>query len=125
MADFTPPPYDWLHALIGVKFPHAVAGIVGGLTRGLVSPGFSWTQRISSAVIGAAVAGYGTPLAAPMARKWLDLWSYPYGDIEGSLGFALGLVGMTICDALIRWARRWRDGPPPPFVPPGSGAKAS
>lgn len=118
MADFTPPPSDWLHAAIGVKSAHAVAGIFGGLVRGLISRGFSWTQRISSAVVGAAVAGYGTPFIAPVARKWLDLWAYPSGDIEGSLGFALGLVGMTVCDALIRWARRWRDGPPPPWTPP-------
>lgn len=122
MADFTPPPADWLHALIGVKSAHAVAGIFGGLVRGLISRGFSWTQRISSAVVGAAVAGYGTPFMAPVARKWLDLWSYPSGDIEGSLGFALGLVGMTVCDALIRWARRWRAGPPPPFTPPPKAA---
>lgn len=120
MADFTPPPSDWLHAMIGVKSAHAVAGIFGGLVRGLISRGFSWTQRISSAVVGAAVAGYGTPFMAPVARKWLDLWAYPSGDIEGSLGFALGLVGMTVCDALIRWARRWRDGPPPPWTPPKS-----
>jgi hypothetical protein len=124
MADFTPPPADWLHALIGVKSAHAVAGIFGGLVRGLVSRGFSWTQRISSAVVGAAVAGYGTPLIAPLARDWHGTWTSPPGDIEGSVGFALGLVGMTLCDALIRWARRWRDGPPPPFPPPKAGASS-
>lgn len=112
MADFQPPSPDWLHALVGVKSTHVVAGIIGGLVRGLVARGFSWPQRLGSAIVGAAVAGYGTPLAAPLARKWLDLWAYPAGDIEGSLGFALGLVGMTVCDAVIRWARRWRDEPP-------------
>jgi hypothetical protein len=40
------------------------------------------------------------------------------GDMEGSIGFCLGLAGMTVCDALIRWARRWRDGPSPIFSPP-------
>lgn len=122
------PPSDWLHQLIGVKTHHMVAGVAGGLVRGLVARGFSWPQRLTSAIVGAATAGYGTPAVMPIMRKWLDLWAYPTGDIEGSTGFALGLVGMTICDALIRWARRWRDGPPPPS-PPGwpsnhSGAPA-
>ncbi|MGO4408305.1 hypothetical protein AB4Z10_29135 [Bosea sp. RAF48] len=46
--------------------------------------------------------------------------AYPTGDIEGSVGFALGLIGMTVCDAVIRWARRWRDGPPSIPMPPKS-----
>lgn len=117
MADMHQPP-DWLYQMLGVKGVHVYAGIFGGLVRGLVAKGFSWSQRITSAIVGAGVAGYGTPFISPIARKWLDLWSYPAGDIEGSLGFALGLVGMTICDALIRWARRWRDGDPPSFLPP-------
>lgn len=115
MADL--PPYDWLQQAIGVKTPHVIAGLVGGSVRGLVSPHFSWPQRLTSALVGAGVAGYGTPFAGPILRKWLDLWQYPIGDIEGSLGFALGLVGMTVCDALIRWARRWRDGPILPTPP--------
>lgn len=118
MADFQPPPPDWLLQALGVKGAHVYAGVAGGLVRGLVSRGFSWSQRLSSTVIGAAVAGYGTPAASPIVRKWLDLWSYPTGDIEGSLGFALGLVGMTICDVLIRWVSSWRNGPPSLPMPP-------
>lgn len=112
MADVQPPG-DWLHALVGLKTPHVIAGIFGGLVRGLVSPAFSWPQRLSSAIVGAAVAGYGTPIATPIVRHWFASWVQMNGDIEGSVGFALGLVGMTVCDALIRWARRWRDGQPP------------
>jgi hypothetical protein len=50
----------------------------------------------------------------PIIRQWLDLWSYPTGDIEGSVGFALVLVGMTVCDALLlvaTLARRAADLP--------------
>lgn len=109
---------EWLHDIVGVKLVNVVSGVAGGLVRGLIAKGFSWPQRISSAIVGGLTAGYATPGVMPVIRKWLDVWSYPTGDIEGSVGFALGLVGMTVCDALIRWARRWRDGPPPGFVPP-------
>lgn len=111
MADIQPPS-DWLHALIGLKGTHVLAGVVGGVVRGLVAHGFSWTQRLTSAAVGGFTAGYFTPVASPIARQWLDAWTSPQGDIEGSVGFALGLVGMTACDALIRWAKRWRDGSP-------------
>lgn len=110
------PPPDWLHDIVGVKLSYVLSGVAGGLVRGLIAKGFSWPQRISSAVVGGLTAGYATPAVAPVVRAWLETWSYPTGDIEGSVGFALGLVGMTICDALIRWARRWRDGPP--LLPP-------
>lgn len=116
MPDMPPP--DWLHHLVGVKIVNVVSGVAGGLVRGMIAPGFTLTQRVTSAIVGGLTAGYATPAAMPIIRKWLDLWSYPTGDIEGSVGFCLGLVGMTICDAMIRWARRWRDGPPPPS-PPG------
>lgn len=110
MADIQPPS-DWLHAVVGIKSAHVVAGVLGGVARGLVSRGFSWSQRIGSAVIGAIVAGYGTPAAAAIVRHWLSGAGYPPSDIEGSVGFALGLVGMTLCDVLIRRARQWWGAP--------------
>ncbi|KFC73182.1 hypothetical protein FG93_01926 [Bosea sp. LC85] len=128
MADL--PPSDglqhlmgWLQQSTGLKWIHVFAGIAGGVTRGLVTKNVSWAQRISSAIVGGLTAGYCTPAVTPMVRKWLDtfdLWSQPGGDIEGSLGFCLGLVGMTVCDAAIRWAQRLRDGPPPFPLPPKS-----
>lgn len=115
------PPPSWFHGTFGMKEIHLFAGFAGGLVRGLVAHNFSWPQRITSAIVGGLTAGYGTPAVTPLVRHWLEIWSYPTGDMEGSIGFALGLVGMTICDALIRWARRWRDGPPTlPMPPPQS-----
>jgi hypothetical protein len=67
-----------------------------------VARGFCEPQHLTSVTIGATTSGYGTPVVMPVLRQWLDLWAYPTGDIEGSTGFALGLVGMTICDALNR-----------------------
>jgi len=122
MADLPPPESlnAIVHEMLGVKLLNVFAGFAGGTVRGLVVKGFSWPQRIASAVVGGITAGYATPAAMPLIRKWLDLWAYPTGDIEGSVGFALGLVGMTVCDAVIRWARRWRDGPPTMPMPPKS-----
>ena len=118
MSHYQPPPPDWLYAVFGIKLPHLIAGLFGGTVRGLVSKGFTWPQRMSSAIVGALTAGYATPAAVPILQRWADLWGYRMGELEGSVGFALGLVGMTICDALIRWARRWRDGPPTLPTPP-------
>lgn len=120
MADL-PPPDSWpaiVQQVFGVKLLNVFAGFAGGTVRGLVVKGFSWPQRIASAVVGGITAGYATPAVMPLVRKWLDLWAYPNGDTEGSVGFALGLVGMTACDAVIRWARTFRDRPPSLPLPP-------
>jgi hypothetical protein len=39
----------------------------------LVALGFALTQRLSSAIVGGLTAGYATPAAMPVIRKWLDL----------------------------------------------------
>lgn len=121
MSEFQPPPPDIVYTIFGLKIPHLLAGLAGGVVRGQISKGFTWPQRLSSAVVGALTAGYTTPAVVPALQHWANLWGYRLGELEGSVGFALGLVGMTICDALIRWARRWRDGPPTlPMPPPQS-----
>lgn len=119
MADLNP---DWLQSVIGVKLVNIASGFAGGIVRGLVNPHYTWPTRISSAIVGGLTAGYATPPVSIFVRRWFDLWGYPSGDLEGSVGFLLGLVGMTICEAAIRWAKRWRDGPPnfPPAPPRAS-----
>ena len=47
-----------------------VSGVAGGLVRGLIARGFSWPQRLSSAMVGGLTAGYATPAAMPLIRKW-------------------------------------------------------
>lgn len=116
MQDIPPPSGNVV--FLGVNLVHLASGVAGGIVRGLINPSYTWTARISSAVVGGLTAGYGTPAAAHIVRRWLELWGYPFGNVEGSVGFLLGLCGMTICDAIIRWARRWRDGPPSTPLPP-------
>ncbi|KZE34085.1 hypothetical protein IMF23_04225 [Chelatococcus daeguensis] len=116
MSELQPPSGNMV--FLGVNIVHLASGVAGGIVRGLINPSYTWTARISSAVVGGLTAGYGTPATAHFVRRWLELWGYPFGDVEGSVGFLLGLCGMTICDAVIRWARRWRDGPPSAPLPP-------
>ncbi len=113
------PPPDWLQQFLGVKAMHVAAGIAGGLVRGMVRPEVSWTRRLTVAAIGGLTAGYGTPAVAPAVAHWAGLWGYPAVEIAGAVGFLLGLCGMTLCDAAINWARRFRDWPPPRPPAPG------
>ena len=117
------PATDWLHSLIGIKAAHVVAGVLGGAVRGLISPAFPWSQRITSAVVGAAAAGYGTPVMTAIARQWMDSSGYPASDVEGVVGFLLGLSGMTVCDGVIKWIAKWWNEPPNNlggYTPPSS-----
>lgn len=119
MSHYQPPPPDWLHSLIGMRLVDVIFGASGGVVRGLVVKNLSWSQRIASTVVGALTAGSVGPAANAVAVRWFDWWGAPLTpvDIGGSVVFVVGLCGMTVCDAVIRWARRWRDGPPP-FLPP-------
>lgn len=108
MADIPPDPALW-----GIKVAHLLAGFIGGLARSLARPGGSLARHVGAAVVGTAVAGYGTPIGAHFAAP--DL---PAASVEGMVGFVLGLIGMSLCEAVIRWVRLWRDGPPPGWRPP-------
>lgn len=118
MADLPPEP-----TILGIKLAHLVAGAAGGLARSLTNPGGSIMRHITTAVVGTIVAGYGTPAAAALTAHYLGVPDIPVASMEGMVGFVLGLIGMSLCEALMRWARAWRDGPPPglPPLPPRSG----
>ena len=118
MSEMPPPSGDFV--FLGLYLVHLASGTAGGIVRGLVNPSYNWTTRISSAIVGGLTAGYGTPAAAHFVRKWLELWGYPFGDVEGSVGFLLGLCGMTLCEGALRWAKRLRDGHLPPVPPAAS-----
>ncbi|TSJ64622.1 hypothetical protein FO470_05020 [Starkeya sp. 3C] len=115
MADLPPEP-----ALMGLKFAHLAAGFIGGLARSLTRPGGSLARHVGTAMVGTAVAGYGTPVGAVFAARWLADPGLSVASIEGIVGFVLGLTGMSLCEAAIRWVKIWRDGPPPSFKPPST-----
>lgn len=112
MADLPPDP-----AIFGVKLAHLIAGAAGGLARSLTHPGGSIMRHITTSIVGTVVAGYGTPAASAMAIRYIGMPDIPVASVEGMMGFVLGLIGMSLCEALMRWARDWRDGPPPGFPP--------
>ena len=62
MADAPPP--DLLAYWLGVRAIDVVAGLGGGLVRGLVNPTYTWPMRLTSAVVGAINAG--RPGRSPM-----------------------------------------------------------
>ncbi len=114
MADVPPDP---LSALVGIKLTHVIAGAAGGIVRSLSRPGGSWARHVGTAIIGTFVAGYGTPVGTVFASRYLASPDLPSSSVEGMVGFVLGLIGMSLCEAALRWARAWRDGLPPPLPP--------
>lgn len=120
MADIPPIPPE--QTLMGIKLAHLAAGALGGLARSLTRPGGSITRHVTTAVVGTIVAGYGTPLGTHVASRYLASPEIPSASLEGMVGFLLGLTGMSLCEALMRWIRKWRDGPPPsiPPLPPST-----
>lgn len=77
-------------------------------------------RHITTAVVGTIVAGYGTPAAASLIARYLGVRDIPVAFMEGMVGFVLGPIGMSPCEAPMRCARLWRDGPPPALAPSAS-----
>jgi len=112
-----PPPPDL--SFLGIKLIHFVAGGFGGLVRGLTKPSVSFTKMIGTGIVGALVAGYGTPVVAPITYRYLEGFGANIGQAEfaGMVGFMLGMTGLSVAEGVIRWARKWRDHPTLPPAP--------
>ncbi len=106
MAEPPPPELQFF----GVKLVHLVAGAIGGAIRGLSRPGESLWRRILTTVAGALVAGYGTPVAAPLLAAQLSASGINTETAAGLCGFVLGVAGMSLCEGVVIRAKRWRDG---------------
>lgn len=96
----------------GVKLVHLIAGTAGGIVRAITRPDLSWGRRISTGIAGALVAAYGTPVASPLLWHHLPeqvLSRVTYSEIDGLVGFVLGMTGLAIADAIVKIVRRWID----------------
>lgn len=109
MADLLPPDFT----ILGLKVEHLAAGASGGIARALLSPGAPRGRKIAGGIIGAFSAGYSTPVMAWLFAQRVGLPDNIAVTAGGMVGFGIGLVGMSICEGLLKWARAWRDRVPP------------
>lgn len=71
--------------------------IIAGFFGGILSVGFvgdmSWKQRVFAVLSGMIMAHYLSPLIAFLFKE---------ADYQETIGFLVGLFGMSICSALFR-----------------------
>lgn len=108
MPDLLPPDLT----ILGLKIEHLAAGAFGGIARAFLSPGAPLGRRIAGGVIGAFAAGYSTPVMAWLFAQRVGLPDHVAATAGGMVGFAIGLVGMSICEGLLKWAASWREQAP-------------
>jgi hypothetical protein len=80
--------------LASLKIP-AIAGLIGGIVSFRFIDVPTWPKRIGSAAAGALIAHYGTPLVT----NYFDM----HDRFEPSIGFMLGLFGMSIVTAMVQY----------------------
>lgn len=105
---------DPIHAYLGVKLAHLVAGFFGGLVRAIIHPKRSIYYAVGACTVGALSAGYLTPLVLPVATKWTTA---SVVSLSGSVGFLVGLCGLAVTEGIVKLARRWSDSPTIPKPP--------
>lgn len=92
----------------------SLAGAAGGLVRWLMSERKRLRDGVVSILAGALMARYATPLMIAIIERHLGPLS---GDVEGTAGFAAGIVGMSIAKLVMgvieARAKRLSDGDQP------------
>ncbi|MTH79408.1 hypothetical protein [Paracoccus aestuariivivens] len=71
----------------------ALAGAAGGLVRWLMSERKKMRDGVVSIVAGMLMARYATPLMMALLEKYFGSMT---GDVQGTAGFAAGIVGMSL-----------------------------
>lgn len=95
---------DPIQAWFGVKLSVLIASILGGAVAAVLIGG-SLIRQVINTFLGAVAAIYLGPLAIKAAL------SFGIGiddDVTHALIFLSGLMGMIICEALLRMAQRVR-----------------
>lgn len=118
MANLDPSSGDPLGLILGIKGAHIIAGLAGGIVRAMTTSQRSLSRGVTISIAGAITAGWCTPTVAPIVTEFVGRTGYPTAGIEGSVGFGLGLIGLSLTDLAIGWVRRWLDRTSPPPAPP-------
>lgn len=95
-----------LFASLGINPSHMVAGLAGAFVRTVVQGNrMSWEILLGS-VVGAICAIYLTPIVG----TWLAL-DLANLAMNNGLAFAIGMIGMSLAEGLVRLAQRWAENP--------------
>lgn len=104
-------------SFLGVKYASVIAGLAGGIVSLTYLRNLTKWQAALAVITGAAVAGYGTPLAVHFV-------SYFFGSVsieaESSLAFLLGLISMNVVPGIMRLSEIFKRDPEK-FVRLGKG----
>ncbi len=107
--------------VIGLQTSYVAAGLAGGGVRALLRPSGQRVKTMLTAVAGGPIAAYLTPGIIALGGHF----GYWPADAETaqqlalSVGFSVGLAGMTVCETIINAVQRWSRNP---TLPPRPGA---
>lgn len=96
--------------IFGVKLAHVMAGVAGGVVSLAYVRTLSSSQMVLAVITGAATAAYGTPLAGYALARILGADS-PSAQVEGGLGFVLGITAMNLIPGIVRLSEMFRRDP--------------
>ena len=85
---------DWERVL---RNPFVVGLLGSAITAWRFTPGASIPAKVVNALCGSAIAGYGAPLVAEVTAQ-------PSPHFLSVVALILGLVGMSLCDQLVKAA---------------------
>ncbi len=85
--------------LVDFKYNTLIAGFFGAVVYVMFTKNLTRAQVFTSVLIGLLTAYYLTPLVVAYSIK---LTSYSSGEMEGGVGFLLGLSALYIIPAIIR-----------------------
>lgn len=71
----------------------ALAGAAGGLVRWLIASRRRLRDGVVSIFVGMLMASYATPLMMAVLERYIGGLQ---GDVQGTAGFAAGIVGMSV-----------------------------
>lgn len=91
---------------VGIEPSHLFAGLSGAFTRTVIQGKRLTWEILSGSFVGALCAIYLTPLVG----KWLG---FDIADlaVNNGLAFAIGMIGLSLAEGIVRLAQRWASNP--------------